>query len=89
MRLSAHLFPFQRYPSGDDHRSHGHTSHTPLESEFEELDQISFDTIQRRVAASQLAANQVRNRYHDIVPYDANRVRLREALPVEEKRGGG
>ena len=31
----------------------------------------------------------LRTRYNDIVPYDANRVRLKEPLPVEEKGKAG
>ncbi len=59
------------------------------QAEFEELERLSFDTIQRRVTAATSAANRARNRYNDIVPYDANRVRLREPLPTDAPKGGG
>ena len=56
---------------------------TPLRVEYEDLERLSFDTIQRRTTAASTAVNRARNRYTDIVPYDANRVRLREPLALE------
>ena len=40
---------------------------------------------QRRITVATLAENRLRNRYNDIVPYDANRVKLTRAvrLPSE------
>lgn len=51
-----------------------------LAEEFSDLEQISFDTIQRKSACSNTAINRKRNRYHDIVPYDANRIVLNKAI---------
>ncbi len=60
----------------------------PLRAEFEELDRLSSATIRRRSEAAALAVNRLRNRYHDIVPYDANRVRLQRPLALEEGAKG-
>lgn len=67
----------------DHDRSPSSPALSPLRVEFEELERLSFDTIQRRATAADLAVNRMRNRYSDIVPYDANRVRLNEPLALE------
>lgn len=53
--------------------------------------QICVDTIQRRVTTAMLTSNRHRNRYNDIVPYDANRVRLKQPvrLPSEGRKAEG
>ena len=53
-----------------------------LKSEFDELERISFDTIQRK--ASSALANRRRNRYNDIIPFDANRVILKEKIKLDK-----
>ena len=54
-----------------------------LREEFAELEQLCADTIQRRTASSSPLVNKRRNRYHDIVPFDATRVKLLKPASVE------
>jgi len=46
----------------------------PFSGEFQRLERLACDTIQRRTEIAELPANRRRNRYKDIVPFDANRV---------------
>lgn len=48
----------------------------PFSQEFERLEQMSFDTIQRKTTVAELSTNRKRNRYNDIVPFDSTRVRI-------------
>ena len=51
--------------------------------EFSELEQLAADTIQRRISHSTLPVNRRRNRYQDIVPFDATRVVLEKPVSIE------
>jgi len=51
--------------------------------EFSELEQLADDTIQRRMSFSTLPVNRRRNRYQDVVPFDATRVVLEKPLSIE------
>ena len=56
-----------------------------FDNEFSELEQISQATIQRRtIVSNSCPANRRRNRYHDIVPFDATRVKLNKPLSSEK-----
>jgi len=46
----------------------------PFHGEFQRLERLASDTIQRRTEVAELPASRRRNRYKDIVPFDANRV---------------
>jgi len=46
----------------------------PFSGEFQRLERLACDTIQRRTEIAEMPANRRRNRYKDIVPFDANRV---------------
>jgi len=48
----------------------------PFGEEFERLERLAFDTIQRRTSVASLPVSTRRNRYNDIVPFDATRVRI-------------
>jgi len=48
----------------------------PFCQEFERLERMSFDTIQRKTTVAELSSNRKRNRYNDIVPFDSTRVRI-------------
>lgn len=48
----------------------------PFAGEFQRLERLASDTIQRRTEVAELAGNRKRNRYKDIVPFDANRVNV-------------
>jgi len=54
-----------------------------IENEFTELEQLASDTIQRRINQSKIPVNRRRNRYQDIVPFDATRVVLEKPLPKD------
>lgn len=54
-----------------------------LAAEFSELEQLAVDTIQRRVTCASPPVNRRRNRYQDIVPFDATRVALHQPVCVE------
>lgn len=51
--------------------------------EFSELEQLADDTIQRRISYSTLPVNRRRNRYQDVIPFDATRVVLEKPLSIE------
>lgn len=51
--------------------------------EFSELEQLAEDTIQRRISQSTVPVNRRRNRYQDIVPFDATRVILEKPISTE------
>jgi len=46
----------------------------PFAEEFSRLERLTADTIQRRTTVAELPNNTRRNRYNDIVPFDARRV---------------
>lgn len=46
----------------------------PFSEEFERLEKLSWDTIERKTSFAESQSNRRRNRYKDIVPYDYNRV---------------
>jgi len=48
----------------------------PFSGEFQRLERLACDTIQRRTEIAELPSNRRRNRYKDIVPFDANRVQV-------------
>ena len=48
----------------------------PFSTEFDRLEKISCDTIERKTYAASLPSSRRRNRYKDIVPYDSNRVKI-------------
>ena len=54
-----------------------------IENEFAELEHLASDTIQRRINQSKIPVNRRRNRYQDIVPFDATRVVLEKPLPKD------
>ena len=57
-----------------------------FDNEFIELEQLAQATIQRRtIASSSCPVNRRRNRYHDIVPFDATRVKLSKPLPAQKE----
>lgn len=51
--------------------------------EFNELEQLASDTIQRRTTQSAIPVNRRRNRYQDTVPFDATRVILEKPVSCE------
>lgn len=55
----------------------------PFGGEFQRLERLASDTIQRRTEVAELPGNRRRNRYKDIVPFDSNRV------PVQPYRTDG
>ena len=57
-----------------------------FDNEFSELEQLAQATIQRRtLSSSSQQVNRRRNRYHDIVPFDATRVKLEKPLLVNNE----
>merc|ERR1719334_507148 len=50
------------------------TEAEPFGVEFQRLERLAADTIHRRASIAELPGNKRRNRYKDIVPFDANRV---------------
>lgn len=48
----------------------------PFAQEYDRLERLAFDTIQRRTNVAELPSSRRRNRYNDIVPFDATRVRV-------------
>ncbi len=62
------------------------TSSSPLAAEFDDLERLSTFTIQRRsTAATASAVNRSRNRYNDIIPFDATRVRLQPPIKLDNE----
>ena len=53
-----------------------------FEDEFSDLEKLANDCIQRRTSQSTLPVNRRRNRYQDIVPFDATRVVLEKPLSI-------
>lgn len=51
--------------------------------EFSELVQLAVDTIQRKITFATLPLNRRRNRYQDIVPFDATRVVLEKPISIQ------
>jgi len=54
----------------------------PFAEEFERLEKLSWDTIERKTSIAESQANRRRNRYKDIVPYDYNRVPVSPAYKI-------
>jgi len=48
----------------------------PFQQEFDRLERMCADTLQRKTTVAELASNKKRNRYNDIVPFDSTRVRV-------------
>lgn len=46
----------------------------PFSDEFERLEKLAWDTIERRTSVAEIPSNRRRNRYKDIFPFDYNRV---------------
>lgn len=55
----------------------------PFSEEFERLERLAFDTIQRRTTVAEMPKSQRRNRYNDIVPFDATRVLISPPYKVK------
>lgn len=55
----------------------------PFAEEFERLERLTSDTIQRRTTVAELPENTRRNRYNDIVPFDATRVLISPPYKVK------
>jgi len=48
----------------------------PFATEFDRLEKLAWDTIERKTCVAELAGSRRRNRYKDIVPFDYNRVMI-------------
>eukprot|EP00092_Neocalanus_flemingeri_P024839 GFUD01026935.1.p1 GENE.GFUD01026935.1~~GFUD01026935.1.p1 ORF type:complete len:479 (-),score=121.39 GFUD01026935.1:192-1628(-) len=48
----------------------------PFATEFDRLEKLACDTIERKTCVAEFPSSRRRNRYKDIVPYDSNRVMI-------------
>ncbi len=87
-RIYSRLYPRDKYVRPFDKSTFvsdldGRLDDHCFQAEFQDLEQLASDTIQRRFSASSQLVNRQRNRYQDIVPFDTTRVILERPLKLK------